>query len=65
MSYAASSQATPRFVSGGTTAEELATMAGIGKPCISQIETGNREGSVKVYAALAKALQVDVDDLSD
>lgn len=40
-----------------------AEKAGVGKSYISQIETGRREGSVSVYRAIAKALQVDIDDL--
>jgi DNA-binding XRE family transcriptional regulator len=40
-----------------------AEKAGVGKSYISQIETGRREGTVSVYRAIAKALQVDIDDL--
>ena len=47
----------------GLTQDALAKKAGVGKSYISQIETGRREGSVSVYRAIAKALQVDIDDL--
>ena len=40
-----------------------AEKAGVGKSYISQIETGRREGSVSVYRKIAKALQIDIDDL--
>jgi DNA-binding XRE family transcriptional regulator len=47
----------------GLTQDVLAKKAGVGKSYISQIETGRREGSVSVYRAIAKALQIDIDDL--
>ena len=47
----------------GLTQDALAEQAGVGKSYISQIETGKREGSVSVYRAISKALQVDIDDL--
>lgn len=47
----------------GLTQDALAKKAGVGKSYISQIETGGREGSVSVYRGIAKALQVDIDDL--
>ena len=40
-----------------------ATAADINAVYLSQIETGKRTGSAKTLAALAKALQVTVDDL--
>ena len=47
----------------GLTQNELAAAAGINTVYLSQIETGKRTGSAKTLAALAKALQVAVDDL--
>lgn len=47
----------------GLTQEELGTRAGLSGPYLSQIESGKREGTVKVYAALSKALKVEIDDL--
>ena len=47
----------------GLTQNELATAAGINTVYLSQIETGKRTGSAKTLAALAKALQVAMDDL--
>ena len=47
----------------GLTQNELAAAAGINAVYLSQIETGKRTGSAKTLAALAKALQVMVDDL--
>ena len=45
------------------TQDALAEKVEVGKSYISQIETGRREGSVSVYRKIAKALQVDIDDL--
>ena len=47
----------------GFTQEELGVRTGLSGPYLSQIESGKREGTVKVFAALAKALDVDIDDL--
>ena len=47
----------------GLTQNALAAAAGINTVYLSQIETGKRTGSAKTLAALAKALQVTVDDL--
>ncbi len=47
----------------GITQTELATKAGINAVYLSQIETGKRTGSAKTLTALAKALNVTVDDL--
>ena len=46
----------------GLTQNALAA-AGINAVYLSQIETGKRTGSAKTLAALAKVLQVTVDDL--
>ena len=47
----------------GMTQQELASIAGINPVYLSQIETGKRSGSTKTLAALAKALNVTVDEL--
>ena len=47
----------------GLTQEELGARTRLSGPYLSQIESGKREGTVKVFAALAKALDVDIDDL--
>lgn len=48
----------------GFTVDALADAAGISQPYLSQIETGRRDGTFKVMAALARALEVDLDDLA-
>lgn len=48
----------------GFTQQELADLARISKPYLSQIETGEREGSA-VLPQLARALNVTVDELVD
>lgn len=47
----------------GLTQAALAARAGITQAYLSEIETGKSEGSVKVLAALAHALAIDLDDL--
>ena len=47
----------------GLTQATLARAVRITPAYLSQIETGVREGSVRVLTALARALQVDVEDL--
>ena len=48
----------------GLTADKLADAAGISQPYLSQIETGQRDGTFKVMVALARALAIDLDDLA-
>lgn len=48
----------------GMTQGQLAAMVGIHKMYLSQIETGRRVGSTKTLAALARALNVSLDDLT-
>lgn len=45
------------------TQQALADGAGISKNYLSQIETGQRDGRVRVLQALAQALGVDLDEL--
>ncbi len=47
----------------GYTQKELAVKAGIGAGHISLIELGHRVGTAATLKRLAKALQVDLDDL--
>ena len=47
----------------GLTLEQLASMVGIGKSFLSQIENGKRRGSLAVWRALAEALNVSADDI--
>ncbi len=42
---------------------ELSQAADISQPYLAQLENGQREGSVSVYARLAKLLHVRIDDL--
>jgi DNA-binding XRE family transcriptional regulator len=44
---------------------ELANRAGISKPYLSQIESGKRQGTVETLSALARALEVPLDVLTD
>jgi DNA-binding XRE family transcriptional regulator len=43
---------------------ELAQKAGISVPYLSQLETNKRRGSMGVLSAIAKALQIPLDDLA-
>lgn len=45
------------------TQQQLSDTVGISKPYLSQIETGKRKGTVDVLSAIAKALNVSLDDL--
>jgi DNA-binding XRE family transcriptional regulator len=45
------------------TQHQLAEMAGISMPFLSQLETGKRQASTKVMIAIARALDVDIDNL--
>jgi ribosome-binding protein aMBF1 (putative translation factor) len=47
----------------GLTLKELADKAQVSAPFVSQIEKGQREGSVETMRKLADALKISVDDL--
>ena len=47
----------------GLTQQQVAAEAGISKPYLSQLESGQRKGAAEVLAAVAKALNVLLDDL--
>ena len=42
---------------------DLAAKVGKSSAYLSQIETWNRDGTIKLYGNLARALKVDIDDL--
>ena len=47
----------------GLTQQQLAGAARISKPYLSQIETGKRTGSTEILSAIAKALDVSLDQI--
>jgi len=47
----------------GRSQRELAAAAGVGAGYLAEIETGRKPGSVAALARLAKALQVQIEDL--
>jgi|ERR1700691_3727018 DNA-binding XRE family transcriptional regulator len=47
----------------GLSGKDLALQAGVSAPFLSQIETGVREGSIRLMAKIARALNVTIDDL--
>ncbi len=47
----------------GLTLKQLAEAAGISKPYLSQIETGKRKGTTEILSAIAKALDVSLDEV--
>jgi transcriptional regulator with XRE-family HTH domain len=47
----------------GHSLHALAKQAGISSSLLSEIETGKKDGSVRIPAAPARALAVDLDDL--
>lgn len=49
----------------GLTQQELADRAGISKPYLSQIESGKRQGTVETLAAIARALDVPLEVLTE
>ena len=48
----------------GITASELARGAGISQAYLSEIESGKKSGSFKVVTAIARALEIEIDDLA-
>ena len=48
----------------GMTGKELAEKTGLAAPYISQLETGNREGTIDTFKKIAAALRVDIDDIA-
>lgn len=49
----------------GLTQQALATQAGISAAYLSQIETGKRTGTAEVLQAIARALDLTLDDIVD
>jgi DNA-binding XRE family transcriptional regulator len=47
----------------GLTLKQLAEEAGVSAPFVSQIETGQREGSLDTMRKIATALKISLDDL--
>ena len=47
----------------GLTQQQVAEAAGISKPYLSQLESGQRKGTTDVLQAVAKVLNVSLDDL--
>lgn len=47
----------------GMTQQQVAEKAGISKPYLSQLESGQRKGTTQVLSAVARALHVSLDDL--
>lgn len=48
---------------GGLTQQQVAEKAGISKPYLSQLESGQRKGTTEVLSAIARVLNVSLDDL--
>jgi len=49
----------------GLTQQQLAAMAGISKPYLSQLETSKRIGTTDVLSAIAKALDLSLEEVAD
>lgn len=49
----------------GITQQQLAKVAEISVPYLSQLESGKRKGSTSVLSAIAKGLDLTLDDLVD
>ena len=47
----------------GFTQQQLAETTGISTPYLSQIESGKRQGTTEVLAAIAKSLGLSLDDI--
>jgi DNA-binding XRE family transcriptional regulator len=48
----------------GLTLKQLADLAGVSAPFVSQIESGQRKGSLETMRKIAAALKVSLDDLT-
>ncbi len=48
----------------GLTQQALADAAGVGKSYVSQIESGRKVGTVETLSRLARALEVELDDVT-
>lgn len=48
----------------GITSAELAKMTNLSQAYVSEIETGKKAGSIEALKAIAKALNVSMDDLA-
>jgi DNA-binding XRE family transcriptional regulator len=48
----------------GMSGKELAERTGLAAPYISQLETGNREGTIETFKKIAAALNLDIDDIA-
>jgi DNA-binding XRE family transcriptional regulator len=48
----------------GLTLKQLAGLAGVSAPFVSQIESGQREGSLETMRKIAAALKISLDDLT-
>jgi DNA-binding XRE family transcriptional regulator len=48
----------------GLTQQQLADAVEISKPYLSQIETGKRTGTTEVFAAIAKALDISLEQIT-
>ncbi|UWZ79273.1 helix-turn-helix transcriptional regulator [Geoalkalibacter halelectricus] len=49
----------------GLIQQELADRVGISKPYLSQIESGKRQGTIETLSAIARALDVSLELLTD
>lgn len=47
----------------GLTQQQLAYTVGISKPYLSQMETGKRKGTTEILSAIARALDVSLDEI--
>ena len=47
----------------GSTQKKLAETTGISVPYLSQLESGKRKGSTEVLVAIARALDLSLDDI--